>query len=170
MTTKKKPKNKSAALTPGRAKKKIVGWREWVRLPDLNVPKIKAKLDTGARTSTLHAFRVTPFTKDGAAYVRFFVLPLQRRSKPEVKCVALVIDHRTITDSGGKREERPVIRTVLKIGKSRYPIELTLTDRDQMGFRLLLGRQALRRRYLVDPGRSFVIRKRKKKRATSKTR
>ncbi|MDX2143733.1 MAG: RimK/LysX family protein [Rhodospirillaceae bacterium] len=147
-----------------RAKRKIVGWREWVRLPALHIDKIKAKLDTGARTSALHAFRVTPFTKDGAAYVRFFIHPLQRRSKPEVRCVAVVIDTRTVTDSGGRREERPVIRTMLKIGKSRYPIELTLTNRDQMGFRLLIGRQALRRRYLVDPGRSFVIRRKKKRR------
>ena len=147
-----------------RAKKKIVGWREWVRLPDFKVDKIKAKLDTGARTSALHAFRVTPFTKDGASYVRFFLHPLQRKSRPEIKCVAVVIDHRTVTDSGGRREERPVIRTTLKIGKSRYPIELTLTNRDDMGFRMLLGRQALRRRYLVDPGRSFVIRKKKKPR------
>ena len=146
-----------------KAKRKIVGWREWVRLPDLKIPKIKAKLDTGARTSALHAHKVTPFTKDGAAYVRFYVHPIQRRKVPDVKCVALVIDHRTITDSGGKREERPVIRTVLKIGKSRYPIELTLTNRDQMGFRMLLGRQALRRRYLVDPSRSFVIRRKKAK-------
>lgn len=165
MTAKKKRKKPViASEAPPSKKKKIVGWREWVRLPDLKVPRIKAKLDTGARTSALHAFRVTPFTKDGAAYVRFFVHPFQRRTKPEVKCVALVIDHRTVTDSGGKREERPVIRTVLRIGKSRYPIELTLTNRDQMGFRMLLGRQALRRRYLVDPGRSFVIRKKKKKR------
>jgi hypothetical protein len=165
-------KKTAASPLPPRKKKKIVGWREWVRLPDLKVLKIKAKLDTGARTSALHAFRVTPFTKDGAAYVRFFVHPLQRKSKPEVKCVALVIDHRTITDSGGKREERPIIRTVLRIGKSRYPIELTLTNRDQMGFRMLLGRQALRRRYLVDPSRSFVIRKTKKKtkRARAKSR
>jgi hypothetical protein len=164
MTTRRAKKVIASPLPP-RKKKKIVGWREWVRLPDLKVLKIKAKLDTGARTSTLHAFRVTPFTKDGASYVRFFVHPLQRRNTPETKCVALVIDQRTITDSGGKREERPVIRTVLKIGKSRYPIELTLTNRDQMGFRMLLGRQALRRRYLVDPGRSFVIRKKKRKRA-----
>jgi hypothetical protein len=167
---KRRPKTPPPATPahPATKKKKIVGWREWVRLPDLKVPKIKAKLDTGARTSALHAFRVTPFTKDGAAYVRFFVHPLQRKSKPEIRCVALVIDHRTVTDSGGRREERPVIRTVLKIGRSRYPIELTLTNRDEMGFRMLLGRQALRRRYLVDPGRSFVIRKRRKRRAKAR--
>jgi hypothetical protein len=144
-------------------KKKIVGWREWVRLPGLKVKRIKAKLDTGARTSALHAFKVTPFTKYGASYVRFYLHPLQRKSKPEVKCVAVVIDTRCITDTSGRREERPVIRTVLKIGRSTYPIELTLTNRDQMGFRLLIGRQALRRRYLVDPGRSFVIRKKRRR-------
>jgi hypothetical protein len=162
-----KPKTVTTSTRP---KRRIVGWREWVRLPDLKVAKIKAKLDTGARTSALHAFRLTPFTKDGASYVRFYLHPMQRRSAPEIKCVALVIDHRTITDSGGKREERPVIRTVLKIGKSRYPIELTLTDRDQMGFRMLLGRQALRRRYLVDPSRSFVIRRKRKKRKPLRSR
>lgn len=150
-------------------KRKIVGWREWVRLPALKVKKIKAKLDTGARTSALHAFKITPFTKYGASYVRFYVHPMQRKSKPEVKCVAVVIDTRQVTDTSGRREERPVIRTVLKIGKSKYPIELTLTNRDQMGFRLLIGRQALRRRYLVDPGRSFVIRKKRKRLTRRKT-
>lgn len=151
-------------------RRKIVGWREWVRFPDLKVTRIKAKLDTGARTSALHAFDVKPYTKYGAAYVRFSVHPMQRKSKPEIKCRALVIDHRFVTDTGGRREERPVIRTTLKIGKSRYPIELTLTDRDHMGFRLLIGRQALRRRYLVDPGRSFVIRKKKKRKRAAKAR
>lgn len=152
---------KKIEVAPKR-KRKIVGWREWVHLPKLHVDKIKAKMDTGARTSALHAFRVTPFTRDGATYVRFYLHPIQRKSTPEVKCVALLIDTRTITDSGGRREERPVIRTTLKIGKSNYPIEITLTNRDVMGFRLLLGRQALRRRYLVDPSRSFVIRKKAK--------
>jgi hypothetical protein len=146
-----------------RTRKKIVGWREWVRLPDLKVKRIKAKLDTGARTSALHAFDVKPFTKYGASYVKFSVHPLQRKAKPEIRCRALVIDRRPVTDTGGRREERPVIRTMLKIGKSRYPIELTLTNRDAMGFRLLIGRQALRRRYLVDPGRSFVIKKKAKR-------
>lgn len=170
MTAKRK-KKKDLAIPPPPVglKKKRVGWREWVRLPSLcKNAKIKAKLDTGARTSALHAFRITPFTKDGAPYVRFYVHPLQRKSTPEVRCVALVLDTRVITDSGGRREERPVIRTMLKLGKSLYPIELTLTNRDQMGFRMLLGRQALRRRYVVDPSRSFVVRKRRKKKKTAK--
>lgn len=151
------------ALPPRSAKKKRIGWREWVRLPDLGIPRIKAKIDTGARTSALHAFKVTPFSKDGAAYVRFAVHPIQRQRTPEIPCVALVIDHRGVTDSGGKVEQRYVIRTMLKLGKSRWPVELTLTNRDQMGFRMLIGRQALRRRYVVDPSRSFITRKKKKR-------
>jgi len=158
-----KPKAGSALLVPKTRKKRTVGWREWVRLPDLGIKRIKAKIDTGARTSALHAFKVTPFSKDGASYVRFAVHPMQRKRLPEVMCVALVIDHRHVTDSGGRREFRYVIRTTLKLGKRRWPVELTLTNRDQMGFRMLIGRQALRRRYRVDPGRSFVTRKKEKK-------
>jgi hypothetical protein len=159
----KKAKNLSAVSeSPSPRKKKIVGWREWVRLPDLGIPRVKAKLDTGARTSALHAFKVTPFSKDGAAYVRFIVHPLQRRRTPEISCVALVIDYRNVMDSGGRIEERYVIRTEVKLGKSRWPIELTLTNRDQMGFRMLIGRQALRRRYVVDPSRSYIAGKKKK--------
>lgn len=149
------------------AKKKI-GWREWARLPELKIDRIKAKIDSGARTSALHAFKVTPFTKDGGAYVRFFVHPVQRRRNPEIACVARVIDQRRITDSGGKSEERYVIRTILKLGKSSWPIELTLSNRDSMGFRLLIGRQAIRRRYVVDPGRSFVTRKKPRLKARSR--
>ncbi len=165
-TAVKKTAVKAAADADTSAKKKrakrIIGWREWVRLPDLNVGRIKAKIDTGARTSALHAYKITPFTKDGAAYVRFAVHPMQRQRKPEIMCVAVVIDHRGVTDSGGRVEQRYVIRTTLKLGKRRWPIELTLTNRDQMGFRMLIGRQALRRRYLVDTGRSFIAKKKKK--------
>lgn len=167
-----KPKSSSivAAEAPRAVRpKKIISWREWVRLPDLDVGRIKAKIDTGARTSALHAYKITPFTKDGAAYVRFIVHPLQRSNTPEITCVALVIDHRGVTDSGGRREQRYVIRTMLKLGKSAWPIELTLTNRDQMGFRMLIGRQALRRRYLVDPGRSFIVRKKKKTKKSAAT-
>lgn len=174
-TGKKKTKASSASRKPGSAllvpktkKKKVIGWREWVRLPDLGIKRIKAKIDTGARTSALHAARVTPFTKDGAAYVRFIIHPLQRRRTPEVVCTALVIDHRNVTDSGGHSELRYIIRTTLKLGKRSWPVEFTLTNRDQMGFRMLVGRQALRRRYQVDPGRSFVTRKKKAKKRTKK--
>ena len=149
MVVKRKATAKAALKKP---KKKTIGWREWVRLPELDVGRVKAKIDSGARTSALHAFKITPFTKDGASYVRFVVHPLQRQRYPEITCVAVVIDHRRVTDSGGRAEMRYVIRTSLKLGTSRWPIELTLTDRDQMGFRMLVGRQALRRRYLVDTG------------------
>jgi hypothetical protein len=144
-------------------KKKVAGWREWVALPDLNIKRIKAKIDTGARTSALHASNITPFTKDGAAYVRFVVHPLQRQKRPAKTCVALVIDHRRIMDSGGRSEERYIVRTSLTIGQSRWPVELSLTNRDQLGFRMLIGRQALRRRYVVDPSRSFVTKLKRRK-------
>ena len=142
-------------------KKKRIGWREWVGLPDLAIKRIKAKVDTGARTSALHAFKVTPFTKRGEKWVRFAVHPKQRHRHPEVICEARVIDQRRITDSGGNSQERYVIRTRLKLGTLSWPIELTLSNRDSMGFRLLIGRQAIRRRYVVDPGRSFVVRRKK---------
>lgn len=150
-------------LSADKRKKKIAGWREWVALPDLHIKRIKAKIDTGARTSALHAEKITPFTKDGAAYVRFVVHPLQRKKKPARTCVALVIDHRRIMDSGGRSEERYVVRTTLAVGQSRWPVELSLTNRDQLGFRMLIGRQALRRRYVVDPARSFVTKLRRSK-------
>lgn len=149
--------------TVEKRKRKIAGWREWVSLPECSIKRIKAKLDTGARTSALHASKITPFTKDGAAYVRFVVHPIQRKNRPSATCVALVIDHRRITDSGGRAEERYVIRTTLVIGQSQWPVELSLTNRDQMGFRMLIGRQALRRRYLVDPARSFVTKLKRRK-------
>lgn len=168
--SKKTVKKKTVAPAAAPAKKrvkKVVGWREWVWLPDLDVGRIKAKIDTGARTSALHADRITPFTKDGVLHVRFFVHPLQRQKKVEHTCVAAVVDHRTVTDSGGKAELRYVIRTSLKLGTRRWPIEMTLTNRDQMGFRMLIGREALRRRYLVDTGRSFIARRKKKPSASA---
>ncbi|MEQ9447277.1 MAG: ATP-dependent zinc protease [Rhodospirillaceae bacterium] len=158
-----KQKNKKPA--PGRKRaasarqRTVIGWREWVGLPDLGIDQIKVKVDTGARTSALHAFRISPFTKDGAAYVKFYVHPVQKRSRPEIECTALVMDRRAVTDSGGKATERYVIRTSLWLGDARWPIELTLTNRDEMGFRMLLGRQAIRRKFVVDPAKSFTARK-----------
>jgi len=134
----------------------MIGWREWVSLPDLGIDKIKAKVDTGARTSALHAFRVQEFTQDDATYVRFSVHPAQRKRNPEVECVALVLDRRPVTDSGGKTTQRYVIQTTVQAGSFAWPIELTLTNRDEMGFRMLLGRQAIRRRFVVNPGRSYL--------------
>lgn len=133
----------------------LLGWREWVQLPGLGVRRIKAKLDTGARTSALHAFDLREFVRDGQDMVRFQIHPIQRSSSPVVHAEALVVDRRTVRNSGGQQEERPVIKTALRVAGSEWPIELTLTNRDEMGFRMLLGRQALRGRALVDSGRSF---------------
>ena len=112
----------------------VIGWREWVGLPDLGIDQIKAKVDTGARTSTLHVFRITTFIKDDARYVKFYVHPLQRRRKPEITCTAMVVDQRKITDSGGNTTVRYVISTILWLGLNRWPVEVTLTNRDEMGF------------------------------------
>ena len=141
--------------TRKRAAKPVLGWREWVALPELGIENIKAKIDTGARTSALHAYRIAQFEEDGHRRVRFAVHPVQRRKRPEILCVADVIGERMVTSSSGHRERRLVIRTPLLVGGRSWPIEITLTDRDEMSFRMLLGRQALRRRVLLDPGRSF---------------
>lgn len=135
----------------------IIGWREWVGLPELGIAHIKAKVDTGARTSALHAFSVKPFRKAGSRWVRFKVHPLQKDADVEVTCTAEVIDRRVVSDSGGHREQRDVIATEVVLGPQRWPIELTLTDRETMLFRMLLGRTALHARFLVAPGRSYRV-------------
>ena len=133
-----------------------VGWREWVRLIDLDVAAIKAKIDTGARTSALHAFAIEPFRRAGAQWVRFEVHPIQRSSTVKIKCEAKAIDERAVRNSGGQVERRYIIETRLMLGHRAWPIELALANRDQMGFRMLLGRTALEGRALIEPGRSFL--------------
>ncbi len=140
-----------------------IGWREWVLLPDLGLPEIKAKIDTGARTSCLHAFSVEPFIKDGKQWVRFGIHPHQDDTETEVFSEAEVIDKRMISDSGGHKEERYVIATEVELANQRWPIEITLTNRDTMLFRMLLGRTAMTNRIIVDPGKSFLFGKAKKK-------
>ena len=143
--------------------KSVLGWREWVGLPELGLREIKAKVDTGARTSCLHAFFVEPFERDGAPWVRFAIHPRQKDTGEEIRCEVPVKDQRTVRDSGGHEEQRFVIDTLVTIGKQQHRVEVTLTDRDTMKFRFLLGRTAIRGHYLVDSGRSYVQGKRKKK-------
>lgn len=143
-----------------------LGWREWVALPDLGIPAVKAKLDTGARTSALHAFNLRPFTRNGEWWVRFDVHPVQRNDAIVRSCICPVRDYRWVVNSGGSREKRFVIETPIRIGDQEWPIEVTLAGRDQMGFRMLLGRTAIKSRFVVDPARSFCTKSppRRKKR------
>ena len=142
------------------------GWREWVGLPELGIPMIKAKIDTGARTSALHAFEVRPYSENGRDRVEFLMHPVQKDNDTVVTCVADVLDVRTITESGGHKEERFVISTELSIGGHSWPIEATLTARDDMLFRMLLGRTALKGRAQVNPARSYVIGKKRRLKGT----
>lgn len=135
-----------------------VGWREWLSLPDLNIPAIKAKVDTGAKTSALHAFRMETFRKEDGEYIRFWIHPLRRKKDIQIVCEAKITDRRMVKDSGGHAEERYVIRTPVVAGDRRWPIEITLTSREDMMFRMLLGRSALSEGgFIVDPETSFVL-------------
>jgi hypothetical protein len=133
----------------------VIGWREWVALPEFGVARIKAKVDTGARSSSLHALDVRLFERDGRQYVRFRIHPLQRSTRTTTEAVAEVIEFRPIKSSTGHITRRPVVLTEVAMMGERWPIELTLASRDEMGFRMLLGREAVRGRFVVDAGGSY---------------
>lgn len=131
----------------------IIGWREWLDLPDLGITKIKAKIDTGARTSALHAIHLEILEQK----ISFQVHPHQRNHQQTIFAEAKLLEWRNVKNSGGQMQLRPVIQTSIILGKYCWPIELTLTNRDLMGFRILLGREALRGRFLVHPSQSFLL-------------
>ena len=143
--------------------KPALGWREWCSLPDLGIAKVKCKVDTGAKTSSLHAYDVELMRRHGQEYVSFKIHPLQRNTKRVEQCTSKLLEWRQVTDSGGKRTLRPVIITSLKIGTIVKQIEITLIARDELGFRMLLGREALKKTWVVDPAKSFIASKKPKK-------
>jgi hypothetical protein len=138
-----------------------VGWREWVVLPELGVARIKAKIDTGARTGSLHAFGLETFEREGRSWVRFAIHPEQSNDNLSISVEHPVSEFRHVRSSNGLQSLRPVIVTQVNLGRFAWTTELTLADRDAMGFRMLLGRHSIRGQFLVDPGRSFLRKRRK---------
>ncbi|MBU2896540.1 ATP-dependent zinc protease family protein [Vibrio hepatarius] len=137
--------------------KMVVGWRETINLPELGIAQINAKVDTGARTSCLHTFKTKKFEKQNASWVRFWIHPRQRSTEETIICEAPIIDERLVRDSGGHEESRYVIESICSLGGQTWPIEITLTNRENMSFRMLLGRIAMRERIIVDPSKSYLI-------------
>lgn len=134
----------------------LAGWREWVQLPDVGVPWIKAKLDTGAQTSSIHAYNVEAFDRDGVAWVRFHIRPWQRSDADEAEVERPVHDVRRVRSSSGHVQERFVVLLPLVLIGHEVTAEVTLSNRDAMGFRMLIGREALSRGFVVDSARSFL--------------
>ncbi|HEX4819849.1 MAG TPA: RimK/LysX family protein [Acidimicrobiales bacterium] len=134
--------------------KPVIGWREWVSLPELGVEWVKAKIDTGAKSSSIHAWDID--VDDAAGEVRFNLCPRQDDESFVIAARAPLVEHREVRSSNGEVDVRPVIRTAAVVRGFTYDIELSLASRDEMGFRMLLGRSAVRRRFLIDPGKSFV--------------
>lgn len=135
----------------------VIGWREWVELPTLCRSPIKAKVDTGARTSSLHAFGLEISSLGDSTMATFEIQPMQRSATGAQHVSYPVQSFRTVRSSNGRDEKRPVIVVPVRLGDLTWPIEVTLTSRDQMGFRMLLGRAAIKRRFVIDPGRSYVL-------------
>lgn len=142
----------------------VIGWREWVSMPDLGIDRIKAKIDTGARSSAIHAWDIEPYTQDGEDWVRFNLHPFQRNDTVVVPAQAKIVDRRPVTNSGGTKEDRFFIEVDIVIGQHHWPIEINLTNRDQMGFRMLLGRTAFQDRVLIAPDRSYMMGRNRKTR------
>lgn len=138
--------------------KVILGSEEWFSFPELAIPAIKARIDSGAKTSALHAVNIAPFQKDNENWVKFDINPIQNDLKTVIHCQAPLVDKRVVKSSSGFREQRFVIRTILDTGATSWPIEMTLTNRDSMGFRMLLGREAMSGRVLVDPEQKYALR------------
>lgn len=139
-----------------------IGWREWVALPDIGISAIRAKIDTGARTSAIHAWNVEQVERDGAPWLRFDIIPSMARGSARIACLAPLVDERNIRNSGGMVERRYIIVTTLRLGGAEWRVELSLANRDEMGYRLLLGRTALSRRVIVKPGSSYLLGKPKR--------
>jgi len=135
----------------------ILGSEEWCSFPELGIPAIKARVDSGAKTSALHAINISPFVKDGINWVKFDINPIQNNLKTVIHCEALLIDKRVVKSSSGFREQRYVIQTNINLGNEIWFIEMTLTNRDSMGFRMLLGREAMSGRILVDPQQQYLL-------------
>ena len=144
-------------MPPRKARRELptIGWREWVALPGLGISAVKAKVDTGARSSSIHALNVEIFRRDGKAHVRFAVHPFQRDTKTTVQVEAPLLEHRRVRSSGGHETVRPVVVTEVELLGKRWKIELTLANRVTMGFRMLLGRQAVCGRFVIDPAGSY---------------
>ncbi|MCC2097083.1 MAG: ATP-dependent zinc protease [Hyphomicrobiales bacterium] len=135
---------------------RAIGWREWVTFPAFEMARVKAKVDTGARTSAMHATNIAVEQGPGGEFATFAIFPSQDDHDTFVECRAPVVGRRSVTDSGGHTEERVIVRTIARLGEIEWPIEMSLTQRDTMGFRMLLGRMAIRRRFTVFPGKSFL--------------
>jgi len=148
----------SSGVNPTCSNLDIIGWREWLSIPELGIPRIKAKVDTGARTSCLHTCGLEIYEgQGGEERVRFTVHPLQRKPDYAVECDRPLLNQRQVKDSGGHEEVRPFISVPVTLGPLTWEVEFSLTNRDNMKFRMLLGRTAMKDRFLVNPYLSYQL-------------